>query len=512
MTTDKVFILEKDLCRCCHGEGTFESLSASDKCTSYNTMLKECFNIEITALIDYASASTFNICPQCVVQLKAADLFKKQVLNCEERFYELYRRLSPDDAFEDTKVKAELEPIQFDHEYNKQNEGDHNTTDFKGESEDEINLNSLKKVKKKCNYKKKNQLKTEDLDVADNPEKNIEGIKNIIKLIVTLSTATPFRWHCNKFRCFHCDQLFNKMSELKQHNYEHYNVNSQQCVNNAKVKFEITDLSCKICPKSMATLDDFLDHAVIAHNQKYDVAIRDSIFAYRITDTQTACPECDHIFSFFGNLLSHLYKTHVKSGPFLCDACGKGFLTKFLLRNHLKSAHSDTMYNCKQCSQTFKTYGAYSYHIQSHKGLYACPQCPEKFSSFYLRKRHLGLVHDKSLLLTCELCSKTFVKYNCLKLHQMSSHHNDKPISCDLCDYKCVNKSYLNRHMLKHSNIRPFQCHICAKSFYRKEHLENHVRTHTNDKRYACKECEKRFVQSAALKTHVRVHHPNVDT
>ncbi|XP_045530570.1 gastrula zinc finger protein XlCGF57.1-like isoform X1 [Pieris brassicae] len=490
-----------DLCRCCHAEGCFHSLTELINTITYEDMLKICFDIKICHSPD--NTRQYAICNRCVMKLQDAYSFKKQVLENEQRFSEYKSVL---DTFPEVKFEPPSDTVPIDFVTPDGPEED---------SDDDIDLSTLKKLKSKSDKRIKKEKHTEITD-SEKSDYRTADIRNIVKIIVMYSTSTPFRWSYSKYMCFFCDKVFIKISDLKQHNYEHFETkldDALKCINTeTKVKLEITDLACKACPKDMLTLDDFLDHVTITHKQNFNNGVRCSIFAFRITDSEAPCPECDQNFTFFGNLLSHVYKNHLTSGPLLCDSCGKGFLTKFMLKKHIKLTHSNTEYSCQKCNQTFKTHGAYSYHRLSHKGEFPCPQCSEKFPSWYLRKRHIAFVHDKSLQISCELCSKKFVKYNSLKWHLMSVHHNDKPFSCEMCDFKCINKTYLKRHMVSHLDTRPFQCHICVKSFQRKEHLETHVRIHTNDKRFVCRECGKGFVQVTGLKVHVRAHHSKSDT
>lgn len=107
------------LCRCCHSEGTFKSLEsryAKDAEETYNTILVETFNIYVSisiALYRYfgvsrtkheglsnlrgdfihflqlAPSGESSICGICERRLSDALLFKRQVLSCEELFYNL---------------------------------------------------------------------------------------------------------------------------------------------------------------------------------------------------------------------------------------------------------------------------------------------------------------------------------------------------------------------------------------------------------------------------------------
>ncbi|XP_038221026.1 zinc finger protein 26-like [Zerene cesonia] len=517
----EVFKLEKDLCRCCHAEGNFHKLFEPSQQENFCDMLRNCFDMNITPVTGNLSDVTNAICPECVVKLKDASSFKRQVQQCEEKFYDLYYKNALfDNSYKGTAptVKEELD-IDFTTLEDEKKQCSDIKMDTGDNTEDEMHLSDLKKVKPKAKVKNKKCKKITQEGCEDKSRKDVEkpsdyrtsDIRDIVKLIIMFSTATPFRWSYSKYMCFFCDRVFTKFSELKQHHYDHYEIKLDSSLRSitteTKVKFEVSQLSCKICPKDMQTLDDLLDHITITHKQGYNSVVRCSIFAFRLTDTEAPCQQCDQTFSFFGNLLSHVYKNHLGTGQFLCDSCGKGFPTKFMLKKHVRLEHTNADYVCQTCNMSFKTHGAFSYHRITHKGDFNCAQCPERFPSWYLRKRHVAFAHDKSLQIACELCSKTFVKYNSLKWHLMSVHHNDKPFACDLCDFKCINKTYLKRHMVSHSDTRPFQCHVCVKAFQRKEHLETHVRIHTNDRRYVCKECGKGFVQIAGLKVHLRAHH-----
>ncbi|KAI8427116.1 hypothetical protein MSG28_014739 [Choristoneura fumiferana] len=71
--------LEKDLCRCCHAEGSFKNLS--EPCFQlgqeeiYSDMLQEC--LDIVPMTGTLGDVTFTICESCVARLRDAANFKK---------------------------------------------------------------------------------------------------------------------------------------------------------------------------------------------------------------------------------------------------------------------------------------------------------------------------------------------------------------------------------------------------------------------------------------------------
>ncbi|GBP42777.1 hypothetical protein EVAR_23416_1 [Eumeta japonica] len=99
--------LDEGLCRCCHAQGMFQNLSTPFVCQGqeeiYSEMLRECFNVVITPLEGEYSTSTYTICITCALKLRDANEFKKQVLECEERFKEVCKE-----------VMKSLEPMDID--------------------------------------------------------------------------------------------------------------------------------------------------------------------------------------------------------------------------------------------------------------------------------------------------------------------------------------------------------------------------------------------------------------
>ncbi|KAG6460268.1 hypothetical protein O3G_MSEX011879 [Manduca sexta] len=338
-------------------------------------------------------------------------------------------------------------------------------------------------------------------------------LTKFLVIILENSTIMPFTWYCNKYTCFYCRCHFVESEKLKQHiRKEHKDTKVTRILRSLlgiyRVKLDITDISCKLCAKPMQSFDEFLDHISDQHDMQFNKEISRCIFTFKLRDDEMSCCECGEKFRFFSSLLKHAHKYHKKSGTFVCEICGQGFVN---VDRHIRNVHLSKKQNCDICGKNFSNIAALKAHIvREHTLGIKCPKCPEVLASIPLKKRHLALVHDvKSYQFSCDQCPQVFTRNTNLVQHKSRVHLKEKTMTCVICGFKVFNKELLKQHMVKHDDTRPYECEFCKKAFQRKKTLELHIRIHTNDKRYVCKECGKAFVQVTSLKLHVRVHHPS---
>ncbi|XP_037875897.1 zinc finger protein 225 [Bombyx mori] len=350
------------------------------------------------------------------------------------------------------------------------------------------------------------------LEDMSHTEKRDE-LYRLLCVAIDTSTIRPFRWFNNKFMCFYCCIPFVHSSKLKEHMAEeHADVKVTNAIrrvlNTARVKLDISDLSCKICAEGFSRFDLFLEHATDTHKLRLNREVGKCLFVFKLDDYVMSCCDCGESFRFFGSLLKHAHKFHNKDSVFLCETCGEGFVNKANLESHVRNVHHSN-HKCTECEKVYKNHTALKNHIdKDHKNLFKCPKCPEVLGSRYLKLRHLALVHDEKMLqLKCDHCPQVFTTNRVLVQHTLRVHMKEKTVTCDLCGFKMFDKEALVRHMVRHDDSRPFECDVCKKSFQRKKTLTLHKRIHTNDRRYVCKVCGKAFVQATSLKLHMRVHH-----
>ncbi|GBP42755.1 Zinc finger protein 208 [Eumeta japonica] len=340
-------------------------------------------------------------------------------------------------------------------------------------------------------------------------------IATLLSCLLEFTTVMPFRWSSNKYLCFYCCSNFTSSQKLRDHTKgEHDRAKLKNVLKNisgrSSVKIDISELACKLCRIEMDDLDSVIDHMVSDHDAKYDRTVKHYLVPFKLSDEEMGCLECEKTYRFYGTLLAHVYKVHIRTKSFICEICGQGFTFKLNMDSHMKWTHLNNEWRCESCDKCFPSYYAKrNHHHAVHRTeKLKCPKCPEVLRSAYLKKQHLALVHDvKSVQFRCDLCPKVFTLKNKLSSHRRRVHLNEKSVTCEICGFRVFNNENLKRHMVKHDDARPFECEYCKKAFQRKKTLEFHRRIHTNDRRYVCKECGRAFVQTTSLKLHVRVHH-----
>ena len=110
-------------------------------------------------------------------------------------------------------------------------------------------------------------------------------------------------------------------------------------------------------------------------------------------EVSPVCEVCGQTFNKSLKLKEHL-KLHKNlsidgnannNKPFKCHLCKYTFLTSDLLKTHLKSQHSETVYKCDMCKATFGDVRGKNHHMYNEHQLDAFHQkC--KLSLFFFNK------------------------------------------------------------------------------------------------------------------------------
>ncbi|KAK3932839.1 Zinc finger protein Xfin [Frankliniella fusca] len=113
-----------------------------------------------------------------------------------------------------------------------------------------------------------------------------------------------------------------------------------------------------------------------------------------------------------------------------------------------------------------------------------CSQCPARFKSYSLLRRHLIRSHEEVLMHGCTDCLQMFTSLFELQEHRRTAHIN----GCG--------------DLLKKS----FDCTECPETFERRSDWLRHFRTHRGSRPYKCTECGKTFLESGDLRSHLIDH------
>ena len=271
---------------------------------------------------------------------------------------------------------------------------------------------------------------------------------------------------------------------------------------------------------------------------------------------QQSCRLCQISFGRFEELVLHQQVVHAQQQPNLagkCLTCGYDVgVGKAALRVHQRSKHSQEIFACDFCDQSFITDEDFYHHVRDHisynpletleqvgndsdddkddiygfgkqakrRGLYRkrvkveiqppvtddiprigkkegglCPHCGEV--SFPFQRRQFSL-HNNLI---------SFQYYKHVQQHIMYKHETKKPWKCDQCNYAHALQKGLQEHVRnchpKESDLKV--CHICGYKTTLNHNLKEHIeRTHEKKRRFTCNLCDAHFYRKNVMERHVR--------
>ncbi|XP_021933268.1 gastrula zinc finger protein XlCGF49.1-like isoform X2 [Zootermopsis nevadensis] len=118
-------------------------------------------------------------------------------------------------------------------------------------------------------------------------------------------------------------------------------------------------------------------------------------------------------------------------------------------------------------------------HGKSHssKRGHTCTFCGKSF----IRKQHLTdhiRMHTQERPYTCDICKKSFSRKGYLKIH-LRFHTGHQPFSCRICNKSFNQRSQLETHVYEHTAEGPYSCDVCDKLFSDRINLILHQRVHS---------------------------------
>lgn len=196
----------------------------------------------------------------------------------------------------------------------------------------------------------------------------------------------------------------------------------------------------------------------------------------------------------------------VKSKPYVCSVCGKGFRAFSHRVEHMLIHLGEKPWSCGECKKTFRTKSALRVHTTKHSGErpYTCQQCGKSFLDRYYFEEHCR-IHSGERPFVCTYCQRPFARKKDLTIHT-KNHTGDKPYKCMSCPKTFAVKSRLDRHSRIHSGEKPHHCEYCDKSFARRDDYKVHVRLHTGERPFRCAVCSRTFTNQSNCLVHVRIH------
>ncbi|CAG9789650.1 unnamed protein product [Diatraea saccharalis] len=377
--------VEKGLCRCCHADGIHTNLAEPQlqkgQQEIYANIMQQCFNINLHPVQGPLCTITYSICDLCAQRLLDAYSFKKQVMQCEERFHNLYNKnmIKLTSSYEvDIKVEISDEDVEDvkpvicvqvdennDFDFNNEDDDGDDSKEMQLDTEEEQSTTSQPK-KPKAKPKAKGQTRKSERSAKakqDKAEKAKKGDGPTAPKFRLMDT--DYTTEGDVFKCSKCERPYDKLSSLRYHvKTKHYNI------------------------------------------------------------PRFPCSYCSEGFMTPAPLTIHKLKEHNVDDRFKCNACKGTFNTRVQLRKHINNFHMlGEKYKCEFCEyESFSFEGMYK-HKFKHKTVkdYHCRFCRKAF----LRKTTLDLherIHTGDRRKVCSVCSKAFVQKASLNYHMAKYH------------------------------------------------------------------------------------------
>ncbi|XP_039762458.1 zinc finger protein 75D-like isoform X9 [Pararge aegeria] len=388
----KTWKIEKDLCRCCHAEGTFDNLAEPrtflEKEEVYSDMLRECLDLDIPPVPGELCAITYSICNACITRLRDACNFKKQVQDCEQRFMTLYYKNAIQGLNTETVVKEELE-VSIDDNHSDDDietivlkkEEDDDDDSFMDRDDDDDDMSedfaitkkpttsmktrSKPKAKPKAPPVKKEKPQPQPKKKAEpKPVKEKKGENKPLIFTLTKNEDGTQRYNCNV-----CDKHFKRRDLVSQHHkMVHLRIRPQL-------------RSCHICKAKVRTRKR-ASHMELEHGIPAPI-----------------CGACGRKFAFPSEVIRHQKLYHMGERNYKCEVCN--FKCKSI--NHLgthKMTHApERPFKCEICKKTFKWKNGLGRHMMIHLNVrpHVCGVCQEAFVQktslqYHITRRHPELV------------------------------------------------------------------------------------------------------------------------
>ncbi|XP_063632077.1 zinc finger protein 708-like isoform X6 [Cydia splendana] len=549
--------LEKDLCRCCHAEGSFKHLS--DPCfllgqeEIYSIMLQDCLDIKIVPMTGPLCDATYTICESCVVRLRDASNFKRQVQDCEERFKEMYSKNMikgfevKDEPFEsDADMKQEFQSIEEDEDdddaFMKFDDDDASSYEEHEEHEEmitvEVEAEPRAKGKGKGKAKPKPKSKKAPAKKTKTKEKSIkEETEDLTEAAVSGEKKKDEEKHQMK-ACFKCKKI-RKVEELGDTKtcpdcatgltncvvrlvreqlqagpVTNFFITTEESVDNGQAKSEPQAAGSSASDAAPASvLRDFLLRGLAGNSKKDEnesgktvdnqkVEKEDSDDSLESLDMKMedfevyGCMECQKTFNKKSGLQKHIRNLHRKV-LLKCPDCGDSFPTKRTLQNHAKKVHDKNTEPEKGLKKS--KYEDFIKLIQGEK-LYACRLC-----DYACEERRPLLAHIRSghiPQITCPICGEYFPDQKLLNAHKTEPHHTK--YLCKPCNLNFTKKELLTRHNKCHHEL--LKCSFCPELMLKKE-IKKHLLNFHEDKIPTCGVCGFKGQTEGIVATHQRKVH-----
>ncbi|KAJ8705846.1 hypothetical protein PYW08_012892 [Mythimna loreyi] len=130
---------------------------------------------------------------------------------------------------------------------------------------------------------------------------------------------------------------------------------------------------------------------------------------------------------------------------------------------------------CKVCKKSVSNWKCFISHAKLHLGFnFVCEFCGKSFISSTQLKRHCRSHHGMTRELACQHCSYLALDTAQLKLHERRVHTLERPYPCADCGASYHSRRCLVQHIESHRTVAAVQCELCPQVFKSTRQLSRH--------------------------------------
>ncbi|XP_045526855.1 zinc finger protein 136-like [Pieris brassicae] len=219
-----------------------------------------------------------------------------------------------------------------------------------------------------------------------------------------------------------------------------------------------------------------------------DVSVKVNVRNREQLPERPQCVECGKVFSSRKTYRYHLNVLHKGQNRHPCPKCGKVYQWKSNLGRHMRShkARDSGELYCVKCDKSFASVATYRQHIRVSRRhvsesefTFTCDECGKKFVSKTRLRDHVDWEHLNKIKFRCQLCNKPFKCHTSLYVHLQNVHRNKERRDnlCHVCGKSYQNAAKLKYHIVAmHTSETPYQCADCDAAFGWYSSLYRHIR------------------------------------
>lgn len=162
------------------------------------------------------------------------------------------------------------------------------------------------------------------------------------------------------------------------------------------------------------------------------------------------CEHCDKAFSNRVHRRDHINAVHLGIRPFMCETCGQSFSRRYNLNKHKMGSNCKNPVDSNDGEEKEKERNA---NATKQEKMYSCDMCGKSYLYKQSLTQHIASIHLALKPFQCDECGQTFTQKHHLRCHRVRVHEagdDVMPFQCHICMSRFVVETSWKYHMRKY--------------------------------------------------------------